>query len=161
MHTEQMQEQRDRFLELLSELSVGQKGAVINYFLEPYRRQGITDPRLICRAVYAKGLRQLRSRWCDEADAGKWYTLLRTMKGHPDLALRVAEWAVWWDSLSPAEKDRIRAPQREHYRREYMQEQVATEKQLDYLRSLGHQGQVENRLHASELINSLLHDKSQ
>lgn len=159
---------RDAFLNHFSELSSGQLGALANYFLKPYRERGVTDPTLICRYVYADVLRMLRNM--DDNRRRGWevseeryrslYSLLRTMKEHREDALLMAEWAVEWDQLEPYQKDQIRAPRRQQYMREHMALKSATEKQLSLLRSLGYEGEVESRLHAHDLIDSLINSPS-
>ena len=41
----------------------------------------------------------------------------------------------------------------EKYKNEWLENQPATDKQIEYLKALGHKGEVKNKLHASELIS--------
>jgi len=74
----------------------------------------------------------------------------------PDAIYAGARWALWWESLSPAEKAAYRKPRQEAAQKAWMEQQPATEKQIAYLRFLGYSGPTPaNRAEASRLIETL------
>lgn len=44
-------------------------------------------------------------------DAGNWQHLGSLLESHPQAAHEMAEWALWWATLSPSERDALRRPQ--------------------------------------------------
>lgn len=127
-----------------------QRSAVANLLLYAVRR-GMTEPCQIVSAVrhdlLAEAIR--RKRW-GKLDAAQWREQIVTeIDASPDEAFDYAKWAVWWESLSYAEKQRIKAEK-------WMAQQPATDKQTKYLRALGYHGEIEAKLDASERIDRLL-----
>ena len=80
---------------------------------------------------------------------------LTLLEYHPLDAIDFARWAVWYESLSDEERTARKAERGELYRRQWMDTQPATSKQVSYLRHLGWAGKVKSKLHASELIERL------
>ena len=70
-------------------------------------------------------------------------------------AFPFAQWALDWEALSPAEKERQKAAKGEQYRRAYMEQQPPTARQIAYLEVLGYRGEITSRQHASQLIGQL------
>ena len=66
-----------------------------------------------------------------------------------------ARWILGWESLSIAEKDKVKAEQGAEHRQRWMAEQPATERQIQYLRALGWTAEVSSKAEASELIDRL------
>lgn len=139
-----MQDKRDAFLSLL-DIEPGQKGFVVNLFLYPYRNEGITDAAAICRYVYSRGLEQ-------RARHPYWQVVLDAMKDNRDIALGMAEWSVWWESLPDEKRQKIKSANHETYMLGWMEAQPPTDKQLEYLTALGCKETPETRLEASNLI---------
>lgn len=154
-----MQNKRDAFLDLFTDISPGQRGALADLFFHPIRGAGLTDPAQVCRAVYLKALHAWRAARAD-AEQRKWYRLMEAMKTQRQLALAMAEWALWWDALPGGEKAAIREPRQEQYKREWMESQPATQKQIGYLLKLGYRGEIPNRLRASQLIEEIKQRRS-
>lgn len=69
-----------------------------------------------------------------------------------DEARRFAEFILWRESLSLAEKTKLKADSNTVYRNEYLSHQPATDKQKAYLCSLGCTVEPESKTHASQLI---------
>lgn len=156
------------------------KGVVANDFLGPVRAQGLQEPHLVCREVFKTyqrrltqclndlddepRLRQMYSNtdWLDErmererTDAAKWRKYLDLMRQEREKALGMAEWAIWWEYLDENEKKQLKAQGKEHYQQEHMAALQPTDKQLALLDSFGYQGTVDNRLHASQLIDEYI-----
>ena len=136
--------------DFLNHFEPRQRGHIANLFLDPVRR-GMTEPCHIVSAVrhdlLAEAIR--RKRW-GKLDAAQWREQIVTeIDVYFDEALDYARWAVWWESLSVQEKRRVKAEK-------WMSTQPPTEKQTKYLRALGYHGEIESKLHASELIDKLL-----
>lgn len=73
----------------------------------------------------------------------------------PEEACDYAGYYLWWETLTKAEKDAIRAEVKPQYIEEAMRHQPASEKQVSYLRSLGYNGQVLSKKHASDIIDAI------
>lgn len=134
-----------------------QRGLVGNLFLAPVRA-GLTDSaaivravreELLCKAAYAQ-------RWQQHDSHAKMLALLQILKQYPGEASALAQWAMTWDATPLSEREQMTSQRRETHRRQWQAEQPPTEKQVAYLRRLGHHGAVTNRLEASDLISQLL-----
>ena len=66
-----------------------------------------------------------------------------------------AAWAIAWEALPPAEKERQKAAKSEPHRQTWMQQQPPTEKQRSYLLAFGYHGEITSKAHASELIDRI------
>ncbi len=107
-------------------------------------------------AVVDDALRRLRERiggWGKEDPAVR--QMLALLLRHRADALAFASWCVEWERLPADEKERQKAARGEAHRRQWLEEQPPTVKQCDYLRALGHAGEVKSKRHASELIDQL------
>jgi len=136
--------------DFLNHFEVRQRGHIAHIFLEPVRA-GLTDPRAIIEAVI-EGLQEQSERcrwWGNDQTVERNDQIKKTIHAHPAEAVDFARWAIWWESLSDPEKRRIRAER-------WMSTQLATDKQVKYLRALDYTGDIESKLQASELIDKLL-----
>ena len=136
--------------DFLNHFEPRQRGHIANIFLAPVR-QGVIEPHRIVSAVRQDLLAEIVrwKRWGKHKGIQRNEHLLSVIDTHFDSALDYAEWAIWWESLSVQEKQRVRAEK-------WMAQQPATEKQTKYLRALGYHGEIESKLQASELIDRLL-----
>jgi len=127
-----------------------QRGNIANLFLDPVRR-GETEPHRIVSAVRYDLLKQVIrwKRWRNHDGIARNEQIVDLIDAHFDEAVDYARWAIWWESLSDPEKRRIRAER-------WMSTQLATDKQVKYLRALGYTGEIESKLQASEWIDKLL-----
>jgi hypothetical protein len=140
---------------LLPHVPERQRGPLMNRFLELVRRHGITDPKEIVKQVVT-GLRQdlqRRGRWYDAADLRPLRETLVAVLGHPTEALALAQEAVAYEQLTPAQKAQHKAERSTHYARASMHGKPPTPKQLSYLNSLGVATAPTDRLEASRLID--------
>lgn len=131
----------------------------LSYFPPEYRstaanclleavRQGCTTPQEVMDHALSAAYRRI---YGSEA-----FTLLLLLaEEDPEALLAGARWALWWESLPFDERQRIKRERSEEALSRWMEEQPPTEKQLSYLRILGHTGEVANRLEASRLIERL------
>ena len=137
------------FLDLVPE---GHRSQALNILLAR-ARDGVGTPH----AIYDGALANVRGRlggWGAEDPALR--AILGLLLRHRAEALDLCAWCLDWERLSPAEKARAKAARGEEHRRAYHDAQPPTRKQLDYLRALGHRGEVRSKQHASELIDGLV-----
>lgn len=109
------------------------------------------------------GRRHLKDILMDVArDAGSRNAIdiLQALTADNEGARAFAESCLAWDALSPEEKERRKAARRAEFRQTAVAERPVTDKQRAFLRKLGHQGDVANRLEASQLIDQLLAKRS-
>lgn len=126
---------------------------VANWFYEAVRA-GETEPRRICSAVYRELSRKL-ARYGDR-DGTDYGETLAALAAAPAEAMEFALHILARERQSPEEKRARKEAEAEAGRREWMRRQPPTEKQIAVLRErLGYGGEIENRLHASELIEQL------
>lgn len=81
--------------------------------------------------------------------------LISVVLAHPSEALLLAGEALAWESLPGHERTAIKDARADHYRREWMEAQPPSEKQLAFLKVLGYLGPVQSKQHAGELIDQL------
>ena len=136
--------------DFLNHFEPRQRGHIANIFLAPVR-QGVIEPHRIVSAVRHELLQQAVKckRWGNVETVQRNEHIVTMIDTHFDEAVDYARWAIWWESLSYPEKQRIKAER-------WMAQQPATEKQTKYLRALGYHGEIESKLQASELIDRLL-----
>jgi hypothetical protein len=72
-----------------------------------------------------------------------------------DEALAFCAWAIRWEALPPAERERQKAAKGAIHKQAYMEQQPATSKQVAYIRALGYEGPVTSKAHASDLIDKI------
>jgi hypothetical protein len=83
----------------------------------------------------------------------RWEALLYD---YDDDAIAFAQYVIEREQKPRAEREAEKAAHTEEYRRAYMAQQPPTEKQVAYLRRLGHHGPVGSKAEASALIDRLL-----
>lgn len=125
---------------------------VANLFLRPVR-QGITTPDGVYAAVFAE-LRENIERqrtWGREnvRDQG----ILDQMRRSYDDAMDYARYAIEYEKLTPAEKQRIKDGRADHEIGKRLDAEEPTEKQVAYLRKRGYAGPIYSKKFASSLID--------
>jgi hypothetical protein len=153
MSTLTYEDPRRKFLERFPPT---QCGHLMNMFLLPVR-QGIAEPTEVVRRVEQAFLRRecngVRYRDLVTQQRARW--VLDGLSAYADEALALAEWAIAYETLPAAERERLKLERGADHRRDWMSQQEPTPKQLAYVRALGFTGRVESRQHASDLIESL------
>ena len=135
-------------LTFLSHFPHNQRATATNILLEAVRA-GCSIPHLVVFYAVETALRRFH------LEAAHTLRLLSHLD--PEALLAGARWALWWESLPPEEKQRLRKERAEEAIERWMAEQPPTEKQLRYLASLGYRGPTPtNRLEASRLIDELV-----
>jgi len=140
--------------DFLNHFDPRQRATVANLFLPPVR-QGVIEPHRIVSAVRHDLLMQAVrwKRWGNLKGKKHNEQIVSMIDLHFDEALDLARYYLWWESLSAEEQRRIKAEK-------WMAQQQATDKQINYLRALGYAGEIESKLHASELIDKLLKERT-
>ncbi|GIW31056.1 MAG: hypothetical protein KatS3mg071_1230 [Meiothermus sp.] len=132
----------------LSHFTDSQRSTANNLLLEAVRA-GCSEPH----QVVGYALETARRRCHLEAAQ----TLLLLAELDFEALLAGARWALWWESLPYAERQRLKAERSEPVIERWMAGQPPTEKQLRYLHNLGYRGPTPaNRLEASRLIDELV-----
>lgn len=138
----------------LERFDPARRSYVMNLFCFAIRR-GMRTPLQVLVSVEQE-LRQVYARsgnWPDmQARTELVYTMINQ---YFEEALAFAVYALEWEKLTPAEKQRQRAAKGEEYRMAWMEQQPATDRQRSYLQLLGYTGDVTSKAHASELIERL------
>ena len=140
----------------LNHFTENQRSHIANIFLGAVRH-GKRTPDSVLAAVIATALGRLdqAKRWNDAEDAAKFSVITRMLIEHRDEALAFAQWALDWEAQSPEQREQTKVERGQHYRARWMREQPATQRQIDYLRTLGWEGEVTSRLEGSRLIDRL------
>lgn len=147
-----------RFLE---RFETNRRGFISNIFLR-VTRQGVTNPNVIVSTVRRNLVDQSKraTYWNPDSNTiQRNDAILDVLNTHHEEAVDFAKWAVEWESLSDSERQAIKAERGAYYKRQHMDSQPPTDKQVRYVRALGYDGTIESKLHASELIDKLRNDK--
>jgi hypothetical protein len=143
---------RDTFL---SYFPTTRRSFVANWFLNAVRH-GMRTPSTVLAYVEAELDRAQAwvRHWSDDSQE-RYDQLAAAIAEHRTEALAFSCWALRWETLTPEQKRAHRAQGGEQYARAWMEQQPATERQLAFLRALGHTAAVESRQEASDLIEQL------
>lgn len=126
-----------------------QRSSAVNILLEAVRA-GCSEPHQVVGYALEKAARRT---WNEAARR----TLRLLSELDFEALLAGARWALWWESLPYAERQRLKAERSEPVIERWMAGQPPTEKQLRYLHNLGYRGPTPaNRLEASKLIDGFL-----
>lgn len=135
-------------LAFLAHFPPEQRSTAANNLLEAVRA-GCSEPH----QVVGFALEKARQR----SDLEAAQTLLLLSHLDPEALLAGARWALWWESLPPAEKHRVRAEREDEAITQWRAKQPPTARQLRYLHNLGYRGpEPANRLEASRLIDGFM-----
>ena len=132
------------------------KSHITNIFLHAIRA-GATNVDTVYRDVEVDLRERLREAALrrDKDTHAKIDTYLYYFEHFPESACDFAAWALDWERMTPAEKAREKAKKAAPHIHSHMQGQPPTERQIAYLRSLGWQGEITSKAHASDLITAL------
>jgi len=143
-------ESRNAFLALVE---IRRRATLTNRFLGP-PRAGIWEPLAIVAAVRRECGERVDRAWCPAA-AERERSFLHVIESFPDEAIAFAQWAIAYVEQPAEERAESRQAQRAQHINAWLADQTPTEKQIAFLRSLGHQGEVASKLHASQMIENL------
>jgi hypothetical protein len=93
--------------------------------------------------------------WSTPEEREQWRRVLDILNAKPPEWRPYCEWVMAWERLPEAKRERMKRDRGAEHRVRWMRTQPATSKQIDYLRALGHSGEVPDRATASELIDRL------
>ncbi|MDP3702949.1 MAG: hypothetical protein Q8R78_00955 [Candidatus Omnitrophota bacterium] len=150
---------RDAFLTRIAE---HYRGMACNLFLAPVREDGLWRADLVLMAtVRAVRSRTLRAASPASQAEDNLRALWQAIQDDAEGALATAEWAVAYVLLPAGMKEARKAAQQEKGRHYSMQGKPPTEKQVAYLRRQGYTGAIEDRLHASQLIDAMMAEQKE
>src|SRR5262249_61606612 len=96
-----------------------------------------------------------RYPWYDAEDKAAWRRVLQSLDANLEEWRDYAGWVIAWERLPADERERQKAARGSQFRLAAMEKDPATERQVNWLRKLGWQGEILNKAHASELIDKL------
>jgi len=129
------------------------RGASANYFFRALRDEPETDATNLYWTVVerlASRVSEADLRGRDDYTARYLYQLLSTRR---DLGIDFARTCIAREALPPEARAEQKAAVADAGRRSAMAEKPATLRQIAYLREMGFQGEIPNRLEASNLID--------
>jgi hypothetical protein len=135
-------------LTFLSHFPHNQRATATNFLLQAIRA-GCNEPNQVVGYALETACRRCH------LEAAQTLRLLSELDFEALLA--GARWALWWESLSPEEKQQLREGRAEEAIERWMEQNPPTDRQLAYLNRLGYRGPTPaNRLEASRLIDELV-----
>ncbi|AWR86674.1 hypothetical protein [Meiothermus taiwanensis] len=135
-------------LTFLSHFPHNQRATATNFLLQAIRA-GCNEPNQVVGYALETACRRCH------LEAAQ--TFLSLFENNPEALLAGARWALWWESLSPEEKQQLREGRAEEAIERWMEQNPPTDRQLAYLNRLGYRGPTPaNRLEASRLIDELM-----
>ena len=141
---------------LLERFPGTRRSYVANTFLYAVRAGAQTPAKVLADVEHELSETAKRSRrWGFSETVERTETMYSILNEYHDEALAFAAWAIAWEALPPAERERQKKAKGAPHRLAWMEQQTATEKQVAYIRALGYQGVVTSKGHASSLIELL------
>jgi acyl-CoA reductase-like NAD-dependent aldehyde dehydrogenase len=141
---------------LLERFPNARRSYVANTFLHSVRAGARTPHKVLADVEHALSETAKRSRrWGFTDTVERTETMYSILNEYHDEALAFAAWAIRWEALPPAERERQKAAKGAPHRQAYLEMQPATDKQVAYIQSLGYHGPVTSKAHASTLIEQL------
>jgi len=141
---------------LLERFPSNRRSYISNTFLYAVRSGARTPGKVLTDVEHELSETAKRSRrWGFTDTIERTESIYSILNEFHDEALAFAAWAIRWEALPPAERERQKRAKGEVHRQAYMEQQPATDKQVAYIRSLGYQGPVTSKAHASSLIEQL------
>jgi len=146
---------------LLERFPGTRRSYVANTFLYSVRSGARTPAKVLADVEHELSETAKRSRrWGFSETVERTETMYSILNEYHDEALAFAAWAIRWEALPPAERQRQKQAKGAPHRQAYMEQQPATSKQVDYIRALGFHGPVTSKAHASSLIEQLKRGES-
>jgi hypothetical protein len=141
---------------LLERFPNARRSYVANTVLYAVRAGALTPAEVLATVEHELSETAKRSRrWGFSETVERTEAVYSVLNEFHDEALAFAAWAIRWEALPPAERERQKKAKGAPHRQAYMEQQPATSKQVDYIRALGFHGPVTSKAHASSLIEQL------
>lgn len=135
-------------------LPANERGWLLNLFNQAYRK-GNNHPSKIINHVQTSITKYL-SHPNLPRDKAKVLTAFLEALVTPE-AIEYAEHVIRYEQLSPLERAQLKEAKQQQHKQEFLDKQLPTNKQLNYIKALGYQGQTPvNKAEASTLIDKLL-----
>jgi hypothetical protein len=135
----------------LAQWPQNKRATIMNQFLRTIR-EGANAPDQVLRWVDTDARKRLESPYCNEAEREAQELLLIEVTS--DDGWRMAEYCLWWESLSRDEKTKIKIARGKDYAKQWMATQPPTPAQLKYLKALGCDDLPTTKAQASEWIDA-------
>lgn len=117
-------------------------------------RQGNTEIESLLECVRSKALAHTRKSWATPEAVEAYTKLVNRLE--TEKAREFAEHIIWRESLSDDEKRALKSASQQSGANIWMAEQLPSDKQLNYLKSLGCQIVPKSKLEASNLISEFV-----
>ena len=149
---------------LLDYFPQNEKSTIANLYLAQVRSGKPTTPEVVHRLALAalrerwgRAIAYSRQPWANrDAEMGRAERLaeqLGILTRQVAAGIAYGAWALAWEALSPAERERQKQGDSAQHIRAHMDREPATEPQTSHLRTLGYTGPIESKGHASSLID--------
>jgi hypothetical protein len=138
-HFDSQSDTRKGFLDLFP---IPRRSTITNRFCFAVRDGHADSHYIVMHVVF-------ESRRLRDADA------VRMIQENPASAHEFADYVLEWEQLPRETKKQIKQHRSALHREEYLKAQPATEKQLNYLKKLGHRKEVKSKWEAMQLIDAL------
>ena len=135
------------------------RSLIMNQFLAAIREGGAAIASDVLDWVRWDTLNRRRSRYASQESIDLQCELASRLESAE--AYKLAEYCLWWESLSRDEKEKVREPNKQIYIKKHMATQPPTEKQLNYLASLGCEEVPKSKADASDLIEKYLNKRGE
>lgn len=138
--------------DFLAQWPQNKRATIMNQFLRVIREDGADKPDRLLRWLHTATSKRLDSPYCQGEDREAQLKLLDACMS--DDGWQMAEYCLWWESLSREEKTKIKQRRGTDYAKQAMSAQPPTEKQLKYLATLGCDEIPISQAQASEWIDA-------
>ena len=146
-------EARDTFL---AHFPQTKRGTVANWFLEPIRERGTSEPYPVVCAVLEMLEHRLTRPWTSDEARVAIHEAMEIILDHDADALACASYYIAYSQLSDAARAALKEHVRAQHKDAWMAENPPSEHQIRYLRSLGYAGTPASMRDASDTIDRLL-----
>jgi len=145
----------EKNLKLLSHFEDRYKGVVFNAILF-YMRKGEKYADDIIYLIQKK--LEIQRRWGLENTNAQWDKYFKTIDNETQLKefYEIMKYAEEWEKKTPAEKEKIKAEQREFFGKQSMKGKEPTKKQIAFLKSKGQKNISNDRYKCSIIIDELM-----
>jgi hypothetical protein len=141
----------------LEHFPANKRSLIMNQFCEAYRSGSRSVDSILEWVKTDARMRCMKNHLSDFDE--EIQTKLFNLCCDDPLAIKMAEYVIWWEELDYKTKDEIRRARQAGYVNQHMAVQPPTEKQLKYLEALGCKKLPKSKLEASNLIEEYLNAK--
>ena len=141
---------------LLERFAPTRRSYVANTVLHAVRAGARTPADVLAAVEHTLSETAIRSRrWGFTETVERTEEVYAILNEFHDEALAFCAWAIAYEALPPAERERRKAEKGAIHKLAWMEQQPATQKQIDFCRALGYHGPVTSKAQASRIIERL------